>query len=63
MGDKVTWYKCFSINQLRFIKIHGIKAVSKGVHSNGKTFWIFEMTDELSDVLTRWTEERKRRNK
>lgn len=55
-NKKVTFYKCFSINMLRFIKIHGIKAVSKGVHPNGKTFWVFEMTDELSNVLKRWTE-------
>jgi hypothetical protein len=52
---KQMYYKCFSINQLRFIKIHGIKPVSKGIHPNGKTFWVFDMNDELSAVLTTWT--------
>lgn len=49
------YYKLFSINMLRFIKAHGIRPVSKGLHPNGKTFWIFEITDELSKVLTTWT--------
>lgn len=53
---KVEYYKNFSINQLRFIKAHGIRPVSKGTHENGKSFWIFEMTPELSEVLKRWTE-------
>lgn len=50
------YYKLFSINLLRFIKAHGIRPVSKGVHENGKTYWIFEVTPELSKVLTTWTE-------
>jgi hypothetical protein len=53
---KAKFYSCYSINQLRFIKAHGIKPVSKGVNKNtGKTFWVFEVTDELSNVLTTWT--------
>lgn len=41
---------------MRFIKAHGIKPVSKGVNKNtDKTFWVFEVTDELSKVLTTWT--------
>lgn len=49
------YYKCFSINMLRFIKVHGIKPVSKGIHPNGKTYWVFEVTDALSEVLATWT--------
>ncbi|MGB3160372.1 MAG: DUF5659 domain-containing protein [Carnobacterium sp.] len=63
MTNKIKYYKCFSINMLRFIKIHGIRAVSKGVHANGKTYWVFEETEELSEVLYKWSEESKRRNK
>lgn len=55
MGNDFKPYTCFSINLLRFIKAHGIKQMSKGVHSNGKTFWVFEQTPELSNVLTAWT--------
>lgn len=59
---KQQYYKCFSINLLRFIKVHGIRPVSKGVHPNGKSFWIFEMNEELSKVLTTWTENKKRKD-
>lgn len=45
---------------LRFIKAHSIKPVSKGINPNtGKTFWVFEMTEELSQVLTTWTNNKK----
>lgn len=57
---KVHFYKCFSINQHRFLKINGLKAVSKGVHPNGKTFWIYEVTDELSRLLTLWSNNKKK---
>lgn len=59
---KQYYYKLFSINLLRFIKAHGIRPVSKGVHPNGKTFWLFEMTPELSEVLTRWTENKQKKD-
>ncbi len=53
---KSHFYSCYSINQLRFIKAHNIRPVSKGINKHTeKTFWVFEMTDELSKVLTTWT--------
>ena len=57
---KAKFYSCYSINMLRFIKAHSIRPVSKGVnHNTGKTFWVFELTDELSVVLTKWTNNKK----
>lgn len=57
---KAKFYSCYSINMLRFIKAHSIKPVSKGVNGNtGKTFWVFETTDELSAVLKTWSSNKK----
>ncbi len=51
-----TYYKLFSVNLLRFIKLHGFRPISKGIHpSTMRNYWIFEMSDELSEVLTTWT--------
>lgn len=56
---KKSYYKLFSINLLRFIKLHGFRPISKGVHPvTGKGYWIFEMNDDLSQVLTTWSKNR-----
>lgn len=50
------YYKCFSFNLKKFIGVHGIKPVSSGVHKEtNKTYFIYEMTPELSQILTRWS--------
>lgn len=54
MGNGFKPFKCFSINLLRFISAHGIKPMSKGLHENGKSYWIFN-SDEISDILLAWT--------
>lgn len=56
---KIVYYKCFSLNLRRFIGAHGIRHISKGVHPNGKTFFIYEVTPELSSVLTTWSNNKK----
>ena len=56
---KINFYRCFSINLLRWLKIHGVKPVSKGTHENGKSFWIFEMDEELSKLLTAWSDNKR----
>jgi hypothetical protein len=51
------FYKCYSINLLRFIKSHNIRYMSKFINkTTTKTAWIFELTPELETILTRWTE-------
>ena len=50
------FYKCYSINMLRFVKMHNIKYKSKFINKDtGKTAWIFEMTPELDEILTKWS--------
>lgn len=53
-------YRCFSFPLRDFIYSKGIKDVGKGVNTTtNKVFYLFEVTDELSAVLTEWTENRK----
>lgn len=62
MVVKAQYYKCFSINQLRWIKCNEIYPIGKNTNKNtGRTFWIFEVTPELSQVLTAWTENKKKK--
>ena len=54
--EKIHYYKSFSINMNRFIKAHGIHPMSKSIHQDtGKTYWIYEMTNELSTILNQWS--------
>lgn len=54
------YYKCFSYNLKKFIGVHGIKPLSSGVHQEtGKTYFVYEMNQELSRILTIWTENKK----
>lgn len=59
----MTYYKLWSINLLRFIKAHGIRPISKGIHPNtNRQFWVFEVTEELSAVLQAWTNNKKEKD-
>jgi hypothetical protein len=52
-----TIYRCFSIPLMKFIKSHGIEPNFKAVHPvSKKLFWTYSMSDDLSVVLTKWTE-------
>lgn len=56
MVIKCEWYKCYSINLLRFIKAHNIRYDSKFVNkTTEKTCWLFKKTDELSIILKAYT--------
>lgn len=57
--DKIFYYRCFSINLLRFLKSNQFRYVSKFIHTNGKTGWVFKVTPELSRVLTAYSEMKK----
>lgn len=50
------FYKCYSWRLKRFIQTHGIYPISSGINANtDKVYHIYEMTDELSRVLTNWS--------
>lgn len=52
---KNKYFFCYSINLFRFIRSKGVKYISKGINpSTNKTFWLFEKTEELSQVLEQW---------
>ena len=54
-------YKCYSPNLKKFLLDKGFKYLWVDVSkSSGKTFWMFELTDELSQVLTEWTNNKPR---
>lgn len=51
-------YTCGSPNLNRFLEQHGVKSVYSyqlGEDRNHKTMWVFIMTDELSKLLTEWS--------
>jgi hypothetical protein len=49
------YFFCYSINLFRHIRDSGIQYISKGINpSTGRSFWLFERTDELNDKLTEW---------
>lgn len=53
---KTEYFKCYSINLHRFLRVNDIKPLSKGVNGEtGKTFWVYEMNDRLAELLTAWT--------
>lgn len=51
-----SFYNCYSYNQMKFIMSNNINPVDVTLHSEtGKTYWIFNNTEELSKVLYIWT--------
>ena len=50
------YYKCFSFNLKRFLSANGVKYMSKGTHENGNTFYVYKVTEELSRLLTIWSD-------
>lgn len=53
---KKMFFQCFSINFHRFLKANGLRSMSKGVHQNGKTFWVYERTENFEKLLKIWHE-------
>lgn len=56
--DRKDWlyYKCYSYRQMKFIQNHGIIALSSDVNERtGHRYWVYEMDDKLSDILTRYS--------
>lgn len=53
---KVKFFKNFSINLHNFFKANGERPVSKGVHPNGKTYWVYVHDERLDELLGKWAE-------
>ena len=53
--DKKKLYPCFSPNLRKFLEDHGIAPIKTAIHENSKTIWFFIVTDEVSKLLTEWT--------
>jgi len=56
-AKKLEFYKCYSINLHRWLRVNEHEHVKKTKDkTTGRTFWIYIMTDELSQSLTEYTE-------
>lgn len=56
MKNEERYYYCYSKPLDNFIRKHGIKPFNRGIHARtNKVYYMYEMTDELSEVLTTWT--------
>lgn len=54
------YFKCYSWRLKNFISAHGIYPISSGLNNQtSKVFHIYEMTPELSKILTNWSKNRK----
>lgn len=54
------YYKCYSFRLKRFIQAHGVYSISSGVNATtDKVYHIYEVTDELSRILTNWSKHKK----
>lgn len=50
------YYYCYSHPQKDFLITNGLMYVIKGIHPDTqKRYWVFERNDELSVLLTKWT--------
>lgn len=55
--ERKEFYKCYSFPLRDFISAHNIYYMSTGVHPRtDKVFYVYEMTEELSKVLTAWSD-------
>ena len=56
--DNVQKYICGSPNLCKFIEQNGIQPIYSyqlGKERNNRTMWVFLMTEDLSKLLTQWT--------
>lgn len=50
------YYYCYSHPQKDFLITNGLMYVIKGIHPDTqKRYWVFEKSDKLSALLTKWT--------
>lgn len=52
----VHFYRCFSLNQMRWLKACGQSYLYTKQHKDtGRTYFVYQETEELSELLTMWT--------
>ena len=50
------YFYCYSIKLKDFLKMNGMRYLSRRRHPNGNYYWIFEKGKKLDDVLALWDE-------
>lgn len=51
------YYKCYSYRQYKWLATHGFKVLNSDVNERtGNRFWLYAMSDELSESLTKYSE-------
>lgn len=56
MNSSRKYYDCFSIGQMKYIRENGIEPFRVRMHHTTKnTIWVFEMNEELGELLNEWT--------
>lgn len=56
MDKKNKLYYCYSLNLRRYLFENGVKYEIAALNPNSKKlFWIYQMSDKLSELLIRWT--------
>lgn len=54
--DLSEYYFCYSLKLQSIIKQNNIPYIVKAVNpSTNRTFWLYKVTDQLSTILTKWT--------
>lgn len=57
---KIEYYRCYSINLLRWLSANQLSPVGKQIDKKtGKTYWIYVEDEELSEALTAYSEMKK----
>jgi hypothetical protein len=51
------YFPCYSPNLYKYLKYnHNIPYIIKGINPNtNKTYWLFETTDQLQQILNQWS--------
>ena len=50
------FYNCFSMNQMKYLLTHGQKPIHEKIHDGtGRTFWVFDKTNQLDALLKMWS--------
>lgn len=53
-------YCCYSVNLRDFLYQHGVKYDLCALNPSSKNmFWVYFRTDELDELLTRWSQHKK----
>lgn len=55
--NRVEYFKCYSVNLHRFLRVNDMAPLSRGVNKvTGKTYWVYQVDGRLSELLTIWSD-------